>query len=51
VLFRSGFGFLIPRLERFQILGTIWSSTVFTNRAPADGVALTTNILLWALTR
>ncbi len=38
----DGFGFLVPRKENRQILGTIWSSTIFENRAPAGGVALTT---------
>jgi oxygen-dependent protoporphyrinogen oxidase len=38
----DGFGFLVPQVENKKILGTIWSSTLFANRAPDDGVALTT---------
>ncbi len=38
----DGFGFLVPRKENRQILGTIWSSTIFKNRAPDGGIALTT---------
>lgn len=38
----NGFGFLVPEKERRHILGTIWSSSIFSNRAPSDGVALTT---------
>lgn len=38
----DGFGFLIPSKENRQILGTIWSSTIFSRRAPAGGTALTT---------
>ena len=40
----DGFGFLVPKVENRNILGTIWSSTIFPNRAPEDGVALTTFI-------
>jgi oxygen-dependent protoporphyrinogen oxidase len=35
----DGFGFLIPRGERRKILGALWDSSVFPNRAP-DGKAL-----------
>jgi protoporphyrinogen/coproporphyrinogen III oxidase len=37
----DGFGFLIPALEQKQILGSIWSSTIFPGRAPDGHVAFT----------
>lgn len=40
----DGFGFLVPSKERRQILGTIWSSSVFPERAPIGSVALTSFI-------
>ncbi|MBS4028562.1 MAG: protoporphyrinogen oxidase [Ignavibacteriales bacterium] len=38
----DGFGYLIPEKEKRNILGTIWSSSLFSNRSPNDFVALTT---------
>jgi oxygen-dependent protoporphyrinogen oxidase len=38
----DGFGFLVPSSERRKILGTIWNSAVFPNRAPTDCHLLTT---------
>ena len=40
----DGFGFLIPGAERRKILGTIWNSAVFENRAP-DGYHLLTTFV------
>ena len=38
----DGFGFLVPEIERMDILGTLFSSTLFPGRAPAGKVLLTT---------
>jgi len=40
----QGFGMLIPRIEGFKILGTIFSSSLFPNRAPADHLTLTSYV-------
>jgi oxygen-dependent protoporphyrinogen oxidase len=37
----DGFGFLVPAVERRQILGTLFSSSLFDHRAPAGSVLLT----------
>lgn len=38
----DGFGVLVPSVERRSILGSLFSSTLFPNRAPPGHVALTT---------
>jgi oxygen-dependent protoporphyrinogen oxidase len=40
----DGFGVLIPKIEHFKILGTIFSSSVFPNRAPENFVTLTSYV-------
>ena len=40
----GGFGMLIPKIEGFKILGTIFSSALFPNRAPNGHVNLTSYI-------
>lgn len=37
----DGFGMLVPEIERRGILGVLFSSSLFSGRAPADHVALT----------
>ena len=36
----SGFGFLVPRPEPFRILGAVWESSVYGNRAPSGHALL-----------
>ena len=40
----AGFGMLIPKIEGFKILGTIFSSSLFPNRAPAGQHTLTSYV-------
>jgi len=40
----EGFGMLIPKVEGFKILGTIFSSSLFPNRAPKGHLTLTSYI-------
>jgi len=40
----EGYGMLIPKIEGFKILGTIFSSSLFPNRAPAGHLTLTSYI-------
>lgn len=36
----DGFGFLVPSKEKLRILGSIWTSSIFINRAPDGKVQL-----------
>ncbi len=40
----DGFGFLVPKLENLKTLGTTFSSSIFSGRAPEGHVLLTTFI-------
>jgi oxygen-dependent protoporphyrinogen oxidase len=40
----QGFGMLIPKVEGFKILGTIFSSSLFPNRAPTRHLTLTSYV-------
>jgi len=40
----KGFGMLIPKIEGFKILGTIFSSSLFPNRAPTGHLTLTSYV-------
>ncbi len=40
----DGFGFLVPRREKMPLLGCLFSSTLFPNRAAADHLLLTSFI-------
>jgi oxygen-dependent protoporphyrinogen oxidase len=40
----EGYGMLIPKVEGFKILGAIFSSSLFPNRAPARHILLTSYI-------
>jgi len=40
----DGFGFLVPRVEGRRILGSIWTSSIFADRAPAGKVQFRTMV-------
>jgi protoporphyrinogen/coproporphyrinogen III oxidase len=40
----EGFGFLVPRSAGLRILGSVWNSSLFSSRAPARHVLLTSFI-------
>jgi oxygen-dependent protoporphyrinogen oxidase len=40
----DGFGFLVPRSSGWRTLGTVWNSSLFPGRVPADHVLLTSFI-------
>ena len=46
----GGFGFLVPRSERVRILGALWETSIYGNRAPA-GKALIRVMIGGALDR
>jgi oxygen-dependent protoporphyrinogen oxidase len=46
----EGFGFLVPRSSGLRILGTVWNSSLFPNRAP-EGHVLVTSFVGGALDR
>ena len=37
----DGFGFLVPGREGYNVLGTLWNSSIFPKRAPTGGALLT----------
>ncbi len=40
----KGFGFLVPHIEGRKILGSLWDSSIFPNRAPEGSVLLRTMV-------
>jgi protoporphyrinogen/coproporphyrinogen III oxidase len=40
----EGFGFLAPRREKVRTLGTVWNSSLFSDRAPSGTVIITSFI-------
>ncbi len=40
----NGYGFLVPRKEQRRILGVLWNSSIFPERAPLGSAALTVYI-------